>query len=190
VSLYQKGKTNLDFTEARDSEWQWNLLGHMQVCTLLEIDNHASTPLVNFLQAGCPSYRPTNSVKALKVEGDRKGGGANSRQIQDESNEALNGGAVFAGAFQNAVALSSLAADLQKKSERVDVVVAAGLGAKSIRNGEIGQQQQQQRDAGGARTDHAEPRVTVDQLKQRTDGLCRVTSSSGPNESTDGLKVI
>ena len=22
VSLYQKGKTNLDFTEARDSEWQ------------------------------------------------------------------------------------------------------------------------------------------------------------------------
>jgi len=23
VSWYQKGKTNLDFTEARDSEWQW-----------------------------------------------------------------------------------------------------------------------------------------------------------------------
>jgi len=33
VSWYLKGKTNLDFTEARDSEWQWNLLGHMQVCT-------------------------------------------------------------------------------------------------------------------------------------------------------------
>jgi len=31
VSWYQKGKTNLDFTEARDSEWQWNQLGHMQV---------------------------------------------------------------------------------------------------------------------------------------------------------------
>jgi len=27
VSLYQKGKTNLDFTEARDSEWQWHQLG-------------------------------------------------------------------------------------------------------------------------------------------------------------------
>jgi len=27
---YQKGKTNLDFTEARDSEWQWHQLGHMQ----------------------------------------------------------------------------------------------------------------------------------------------------------------
>jgi len=40
---YQKGKTNLDFTEARDSEWQWHQLGHMQVCTSLQTDNHAST---------------------------------------------------------------------------------------------------------------------------------------------------
>ena len=24
VSRYQKGKTNLDFTEARDNEWQWH----------------------------------------------------------------------------------------------------------------------------------------------------------------------
>jgi len=29
VSWYQKGKTNLDFTEARDSEWKWHQLGHM-----------------------------------------------------------------------------------------------------------------------------------------------------------------
>ena len=34
VSRYQKGKTNLDVTEARDSEWHWNPLGHMQVCSL------------------------------------------------------------------------------------------------------------------------------------------------------------
>ena len=27
VSRYQKGKTNLDFNEARDSEWQWHQLG-------------------------------------------------------------------------------------------------------------------------------------------------------------------
>ena len=32
VSRYKKGKTDLDFTEARDSEWQWHQLGHMQVC--------------------------------------------------------------------------------------------------------------------------------------------------------------
>jgi len=27
VSRYQKGKINLDFTEAKDSEWQWHQLG-------------------------------------------------------------------------------------------------------------------------------------------------------------------
>jgi len=67
VSQYQKGETNLDFTEARDSEWQWHQLGHMQVCTSLQTDNHTSTPPLSFLQAGCPSCRPTNSVKALKA---------------------------------------------------------------------------------------------------------------------------
>jgi len=45
VSRHQKGKTSLDFTEARDSEWQWHQLGLMQVCTSLQIDNYASTPL-------------------------------------------------------------------------------------------------------------------------------------------------
>jgi len=68
VSRYQKGKTNLDFTEARDSELQWHQLGHMQVYTLLQTDNHASTSPLSFLQAGCPSCRPTNSVKALKAQ--------------------------------------------------------------------------------------------------------------------------
>jgi len=66
VSRYQKGKTNLDFTEARDSEWQWHPLGHMPVCTLLQSDNRASNPPL-FLQAGCPSYHPTSSVKSLKA---------------------------------------------------------------------------------------------------------------------------
>jgi len=40
----------------------------MQVCTLLQPDNHASTSPLSFLQAGCPSCRPTNSVKALKAK--------------------------------------------------------------------------------------------------------------------------
>jgi len=66
--LSQKGKTDLDFTEARDSEWQWHQLGHMQVCTSLQTDNLASTPPLSCLQAGCPSCRPTNSVKALKAQ--------------------------------------------------------------------------------------------------------------------------
>ena len=55
-------------SQARDSEWQWHQLGPMQVCTLLQTDNHTSTPPLSFLQAGCPSCRPTNSVKALKPE--------------------------------------------------------------------------------------------------------------------------
>ena len=66
VIRYQKTKTDLDFTEARDSEWQWHQLGHkMQVCTSLQTDNH--TPPLSFLQAGCPSRHPTNRVKALKA---------------------------------------------------------------------------------------------------------------------------
>ena len=67
VSRYQEGKTNLDFTGARDSEWQWHQVDHMQVCTSLQTDNHASTQPLSFLQAGCPSCRPANSVKALKA---------------------------------------------------------------------------------------------------------------------------
>jgi len=67
LSRYQKGKTNLDFTEARDSEWQWHQLEHMQVCTLLQTDNDTNTPPLIFLQAGCPSCCPTNRVKALKA---------------------------------------------------------------------------------------------------------------------------
>ena len=49
VSRYQKGKTNLDFTQARDSEWQWHQLGHIKVSSSRH--NHASTPTLSFLQA-------------------------------------------------------------------------------------------------------------------------------------------
>ena len=67
VSWYQKGKTNLDFTDARDSEWQWHQLGRMQVAPR---SRQTTTPVPHrssFLQAGCPSCRPANSVKALKT---------------------------------------------------------------------------------------------------------------------------
>jgi len=56
VSQYQKDKTNLDFTEARDSEWQWHQLSHMQVHLAPVRQPHH-----------WPSCRPTNSVKALKA---------------------------------------------------------------------------------------------------------------------------
>ena len=67
MSRYQKCNTNLDFTEASDSECQWHQPGHMQVCNSLQTDNHASTPPLSFVQARWPFCQPTNSVKALKA---------------------------------------------------------------------------------------------------------------------------
>ena len=62
VSRYQKGKTNLDFTGARDSEWQWHQLGHMQVCTSLQTDNHISTHQSVFYRPDAlPAAQPTVS---------------------------------------------------------------------------------------------------------------------------------
>ena len=62
VSRYQKGKTNLDFTGARDSEWQWHQLGLVQVCTSLQTDNHASTPPLSFYRPDAlPAAQPTAS---------------------------------------------------------------------------------------------------------------------------------
>jgi len=66
VSRYQKGKTNPDFTEARDSEWQWHQLDHMQVCTSLQTDNHASTPPLSFYRPDAfPAAQPTASKHVL-----------------------------------------------------------------------------------------------------------------------------
>jgi len=63
VSRYQKGETNLDFTEARDSEWQWHQLGRMQVCISLQTDNHASTLTTQFFYGpdALPAAQPTAS---------------------------------------------------------------------------------------------------------------------------------
>jgi len=69
---YQRGKTNLDFAEARDSEWQWHQLGHLQVCTSLQTDNHASTPTTQFFTGRMPLLPPNQQCqctegKALKA---------------------------------------------------------------------------------------------------------------------------
>jgi len=57
----RKVKTNLDFTETRDSEWQWQQLEHMQVYTLLQTDNRASTPPLKFFYRpdALPATQPT-----------------------------------------------------------------------------------------------------------------------------------
>jgi len=66
VSRYQRGKTNLDFTEARDSKWQWHQLGHMQVCTSLQTDNHASTPPLSFFTGWMPFLPPNQQCQSTE----------------------------------------------------------------------------------------------------------------------------
>ena len=66
VSRYQKSKTDLDFTEARDSEWQWHRLGHMQVCTSLQTDNHASTPPLSFFTGRMPFLPPNQQRQSTE----------------------------------------------------------------------------------------------------------------------------
>ena len=54
VSWYQKGKTNLDFSEARESEWQWYKLGCMQVCISLQTDNNNNNDRLTAFDPGQP----------------------------------------------------------------------------------------------------------------------------------------
>jgi len=55
VSRYQKGKTNLDFTGAKDSEWQW-----------LQTDNHASTSTTLFFTGRMPFLPPNQQRQSTE----------------------------------------------------------------------------------------------------------------------------
>jgi len=66
ASQYEKGKTNLDYTEARDNKWQWHQLGHMQVCTSLQTDNHASTPPLKFFTGRMPFLLPNRQRQSIE----------------------------------------------------------------------------------------------------------------------------
>ena len=71
VSRYQKGETNLDFNEARDSEWQWHQLGHMQVCISIQTDNHASTPPFKFFTGRMPFLPPNQQRQSTEGKGEK-----------------------------------------------------------------------------------------------------------------------
>ena len=62
VSRYQKGKTNLDFTEARDREWQWHQLG---ICKSAPRSRQITTPAphrsVFYRPDALPAAQPTAS---------------------------------------------------------------------------------------------------------------------------------
>ena len=62
VSRYQKGKTYLDFTEARDCEWQWHQLGHMHICRRSrQITTPAPDHSVFYRPDALPATQPTAS---------------------------------------------------------------------------------------------------------------------------------
>jgi len=69
VSRYQKGKTKKGKTNLYLLEQE--IVSGSGICWAIcksapPADNHANITPLSFLQAGCPSWRPTNSVKALK----------------------------------------------------------------------------------------------------------------------------
>ena len=66
VSRYEKSKTNLDFTEARDSEWQWHQLGHVQVCNSIQTDNHASPQPLSFFTFLLPFLLPNQQHQSTE----------------------------------------------------------------------------------------------------------------------------
>jgi len=66
VSQYQKRKTYLDFTEARDSEWQLHQLGLMQVCISIQTNNHASTPQLSSSTGRMPFLPPNQQRQSTE----------------------------------------------------------------------------------------------------------------------------
>jgi len=65
VSRYQKGKISLDFTEARDSEWQWHQLAHMQVCTSLQTEPRQH-PTAQFFTGRMPFLPPNQQRQSTE----------------------------------------------------------------------------------------------------------------------------
>jgi len=72
VSRYQKGKTNLDFTEARDSEWQQHQLGRMQVAPRSRQITHQYHTTLKFFTGRMPFLPPNQqrqSTDGKSIEG-------------------------------------------------------------------------------------------------------------------------
>jgi len=66
VSRYQKGKTNLDFTGARDSEWQWHQLA--------PCSREITTPAPHYsVFTGRMPFLPPNQ-QCQSTEGNKFGG--------------------------------------------------------------------------------------------------------------------
>jgi len=61
----------LDFTEARDIEWQWNpLIMIMQVCASLQTNNHTTTPPRSFFTGRMPFLPPNQQRQSTESKTD------------------------------------------------------------------------------------------------------------------------
>jgi len=104
VSRYQKCKTNLDFTEARDSEWQWHQMGHMQVCTSLQTDNHASTPPLSFFTGRVPFPPPNQqrqSTEGITAKTNKNEAKQRDNRETTQTRSCLSDGLIFSTIDQN-----------------------------------------------------------------------------------------
>jgi len=68
MSRYQKGKTSLDFTEAKDSEWQWHQLDRMQVSASLQADNNVWSMKLRVQDQGEDQRRPGKRLYVRTVK--------------------------------------------------------------------------------------------------------------------------
>jgi len=62
VSRHQKSRTilakSISIYWSKRQEWQWHQLGDMLICTSLQTDNHASTPILSFFTGRMPFLPP------------------------------------------------------------------------------------------------------------------------------------
>jgi len=65
VSRYQKGKTNLDFSEARDSKWQWHQLGYMRLHLAPDRQPHQH-PTTLFFTGRIPFLPPNQQCQSTE----------------------------------------------------------------------------------------------------------------------------
>ena len=65
VSRYQKGKTNLDFSKARDSKWQWHQLGYMRLHLAPDRQPHQH-PTTLFFTGRIPFLPPNQQCQSTE----------------------------------------------------------------------------------------------------------------------------
>ena len=106
--------------KARDSEWQWHQQGHMQVCTLLQTDNHTSTPPLFF--TGRMPFLPPNQQRQ-STEGNK------TKQQQTEY-QWIRHAFLSQSTFGSDISNDMLPPTLRNKGCRVLLIVSASVTAR------------------------------------------------------------